>query len=195
MLNLLLKLQQDISLLTPKEIREWIQFLFVLVGGMIALQTYVANQRQRRLENSLRLIDLFQKSIQSGDIEEWREIFLGSSEPTGVKHGHFLDSQNQERPFADLFYEGAPDNGAIARIAEQFDLISHEVLNKTVNLRLIYFHLGQLMDTTYYWLQMIQNQSNSLPFISQHFPYFDKMYRKNQKKFKNWSRKTYANIG
>jgi hypothetical protein len=194
MLNLLLKLQQDISLLALKEIREWVQFLLVLIGGTITLQTYVGNQRQRRLENSLRLIDLFQKSIQSGDIEEWRKIFLGSSEPTGVRHGHFLDSQNQERLFADLFSEGAPDNGAIERIAEQFDLISYEVLNKTVNLRLIYFHLGQLMDTTYDWLQMSQNPSNSSSFISEYFPYFDKMYRKNQEKFKNWSRKTYAHI-
>jgi hypothetical protein len=177
-----------------KEIREWVQFFLLLIGGTITLRTYVGNQRQRRLENSLRLIDLFQKSIQSGDIEEWRKIFLGSSEPTGVRPGYFLDNQNQERPFADLFSEGAPDNGAIERIAEQFDLISYEVLNKTVNLRLIYFHLGQLMDTTYDWLQMSQNPSNSSSFISEYFPYFDKMYRKNQEKFKNWSRKTYAHI-
>lgn len=194
MLNLLLNLQQDTSLLALKEIREWVQFLFLLIGGTITIRTYVGNQRQRRLENSLRLIDLFQKSLQPGDIDEWRRIFLGSSEPTGVRHGHFLDSQNQERPFADLFSEGASDNGAIERIAEQFDLIGYEVLNKTVNLRLIYFHLGQLMDTTYDWLQMIENPSNSSSFISEYFPYFDKMYRRNREKFKNWSRKTYAHI-
>jgi len=177
-----------------KEIREWVQFISLLIGGTITIQTYRGNQRQRRLENSLRLIKLFQKSLQQGDIEEWRKIFLGSSEPTGVRPGHFLDSQNQERPFTDLFSEGASDNGAIERIAEQFELISYEVLDKTLDLRLLYFHLGQLMDTTYEWLQMVENPLNSSSFISEYFPYFDKMYRKNQEKFKNWSRKTYAHI-
>ena len=92
---------------------------------MIALKTYVGNQEQRKLENSLRLIELFQKSIQPGDIEEWKKIFRGSSEElTGVRHGHFLDSQNRECSFADLFSEGPPDNGATERIAEQFNLIN-----------------------------------------------------------------------
>lgn len=194
MLNLLVNLQQDTSLLALKEIREWVQFLLLLIGGTITLRTYVGNQRQRRLENSLRLIDLFQKSLQPSDLEEWKKIFLSSSEPTGVRVGYFWDDQNQERPFADLFSEGAPDNGAIARIAEQFELISYEVLDKTVNLRLIYFNLGQLMDTTYSWLQMIENPSNSSSFISKYFPYFGKMYRENRKKFKSWPRKTYAYI-
>lgn len=194
MRNLFLNLQQDISLLALKEIREWVQFLLVLIGGTITLRTYVGNQKQRRLENSLRLIDLFQKSLQPGDVEKWKKIFLCSSEPTGVKPGYFLDDQNQERPFADLFSEGAADDGAIARIAEQFELISYEVLDKTVNLRLIYFNLGQLMDTTYNWLQMVENPLTSSSFISEYFPYFDKMYTKNQENFKNWSRKTYAHI-
>lgn len=192
--NLLYYLQQSTSLLASKEIREWVQFIVLVIGGVITFRTYSGNQRQRRLENSLRLIDLFQKSLQPGDVEEWKKIFLCSSEPTGVRPGYFLDDQNQERPFADLFSEGASDNGAIARIAEQFELISYEVLDKTVNLRLIYFNLGQLMDTTYNWLQMIENPSTSSSFISEYFPYFDLMYRKNQEKFKNWSRKTYAHI-
>lgn len=194
MLNLLLNLPQDKLLLALKEIREWVQFFLLLIGGTITLQTYIGNQRQRRLENSLRLIDLFQKSLQPGDIEEWKKIFRCSSEPTGVRPGYFLDDENQERPFADLFSEGAADNGAIARIAEQIDLIGYEVLHKTVALRLIYFHLGQLMNTTYDWLQMIENPSNSSSFIGEYFPYFDKMYRKNREKFKKLPKKTYAHI-
>lgn len=187
-------IQQYTSLLALKEFREWVQFILLFIGGFITIQTYIGNQKQRRLENSLRLIDLFQKSLQPKDLEEWKKIFFNSSEPTGVRPGYFLDDQHQERPFADLFSEGAPDNGAIARIAEQFELISYEVLDKTVNLRLIYFNLGQLMDTTYNWLQMIEKPSNSSSFICEYFPYFELMYRKNQEKFKNWSRKTYAHI-
>lgn len=187
-------LQQSTSVLTSKDIREWIQFIVLIIGGFIAYQTYSGNQRQRRLENSLRLIDLFQTSLQPGDIEEWKKIFLASSELTGVKPGYFLDYQNQERPLADLFSEGAPDKGAINRIAEQFDLISYEILKETVELRHIYFHLGQLMNVIYNWLQVIEHPANNSSFIREEFPYFNKMYTKNKKKFNNWSQKTYINL-
>ena len=38
-----------------KEIREWIQLAFVIVGGTIALFAFIQNLRQRKLENSLKL--------------------------------------------------------------------------------------------------------------------------------------------
>ncbi len=51
-----------------KDIREWIQLIFIVVGGTIGLAAYFQNIRQRRLENALKVIALFKESLQEGDM-------------------------------------------------------------------------------------------------------------------------------
>jgi hypothetical protein len=193
----MLLILQEVSQATQNSIhevlREWVAFLFLVIGGSIAIRTYVVNQRQRRLENSFRLLTLFKESIGENDIDAWADIFYKSAEPTGVRSGYFLD-EGQERPLSDLFSPGSPDGGATQRMAEQFDLISQEILAKTVNLRLIYFNLGQLMDFTHQWLKTVENFGSDKTFLEEAYPHFDKLYKKKGKQFKKWSYKTYAQI-
>lgn len=179
------------------EIRNWLAFIFTAVGGFIAIRTYLSNQKQRRLENSFRLIAMFKESLHEDDIKAWRSIFQSSSEPAGAKDGYFVDlvdEQYYQRPFSDLFSEGSPDKGAIERMAEFFDLISYEALNETIDLRLIYFQIGQLMDTTYSWLEKIDSPEAQSTFLQEYYPYFDKLYRTNLID-KKWKKRTYEHIG
>jgi len=40
------------------ELRQWLQLLFVVVGGVLALAAYFQNLRQRRVENALKFTRL-----------------------------------------------------------------------------------------------------------------------------------------
>ena len=178
------------------EVRGWLTLIVLIIGGFISLRTYQRNQRQRELENSFRLITMFKESLYEGDIKEWKNIFHGTSEPAGAEEGFFVDIIDGKRiqcPLSDLFSEGSPDNGAIERMAELFDLISSEILNGNVEVRLIYFQLGQLMDTTHCWSKLINNPYEEGTFLQENYPSFDHLYKKgllNQR----WAKRTYTHI-
>ena len=172
--------------MTLDEIREWIKFVIILVGGMIALRTYIVSQRQRRLENSLKLIDILFSNLEETDLAEWKRIFMNSSEPSGAKNGYFFSRDKQEIPFVSLFSEGPDDNGSVSRIVQQIDLIAYEALRGTIDVRLVYTRIGQLINTTHNWF----GGGHSL--IYEHYPNFHKFYRKYNKKFKGWPTKVYS---
>ncbi|MUL35746.1 hypothetical protein [Gloeocapsopsis dulcis] len=180
------------------EFRNWLTFSLTFFGGYIALKTYLNNQKQRKLENSFRIILMFRKSLHEGDIQAWEKIFHATSESVGAERGHFveiIDDESRQIPLSYLFSEGAPDNGAVGRMADLFELISSEVLNKTVEFRVVYFQLGQLMDTTYYWLRFIDNPYEEYTsFLEKHYPCFTRLYNKHQIDEK-WAKRMYAYIG
>lgn len=172
--------------ISPTEIREWIKFAIIVIGGIIALRTYIVSQRQRRLENSLRLIDVMFSNLRPEDIGEWQRIFMASSEPSGAKPGYFFDRSGHETIFDSLFSEGPDDNGAVGRIVEQIDLIAYEALRGTVDVRYLYTRIGQLVDTTYTWF------GGDSSVITEHYPYFKKFYLKHRKSFDKWPSKVYS---
>lgn len=179
------------------EIRNWLSLILAVAGGFIAIQTYVGNQKQRRLENSFRLIIMFREYFYEKDIEAWKHIFHATSEPVGADKGYLvevIDGTRLQRPLSDLFSEGSPDKGAVERMAEFFDLIGSEVLNQTIETRLIYFQLGQLMDTIYSWLLLIDNPYGENSFLEEHYPHFNLLY-KNNLIDRKWAKRTYAHIG
>ena len=152
--------------------------------------------------------------MQKDDIEIWKEIFASSSESSGseegfFKAGHygdyilkFLPKTNEDKysedfiieevPFEYLFSEGSPDNGAIQRMSELFDLISFQLLNQTVDEKLIYFELGQLMNTVKLWLSFIDNSYSNKSFLQEHFPFFSELYEKRIIQ-ESWQTRTYKN--
>jgi hypothetical protein len=180
------------------EIRSWITVMLAVTGGFIGIRQYKASQKQRRLENSFRMIDLFVRSVKEGDIDEWRGIFHGASEPSGAKPGYFnhvSDDVVYELSFSDLFTEGPPDNGAIERMAEVFDLIGYSVKEQAIDLRVIYFELGQIMDTVHSWLATIDSQWENKSFLEAYYPHYNYLYTKLKVNEKQWPRKTYDHIG
>lgn len=173
--------------MSSEEIREWIKFFVLIIGGCLALRTYIVSQRQKRLDNSLKLLEIFFDNLEENDLIEWKRIFMGSSEPSGAKQGYFHSSYNQQIPFDSLFSEGPDDKGAINRIVQQLDLIAYDALKGTIDTRFIYSRLGQLMNTTYRWFG-----DGEKSIIAVHYPHFNKLMKKCDNKFKGWPTKVYS---
>lgn len=176
------------------EIRNWLTLCLAVAGGFVTIQTYLNTQKQRRLENSFRLLELFNESLETGDIGAWKWIFHATSEPAGVEDGYmFLGGTSEQRPLSDLFSEGTPDNGAIERMAELFDLISFEALNKTIEFRVIYFQLGQLMNSVHLWLTKVGSLHERGSFVEENYPNFARLY-KEKLIDEGWAKKTYTHV-
>ena len=179
-----------------EEIRNWIALAAAILGGLIALKAFVMGQRQRRLENTLSLIEMFYKSRDPGDIDEWKRIFWASSEPSGAEPGHFVqvfDGETEQTPYEYLFSEGPPDNGAIGRMVEFFDFVAQQAMEKSIDLRVLYFELGQLMDSTHQWVLTIPFPGIAVPgedsFLIYFYPNFAKLYARKMIDKKWMSRK------
>jgi hypothetical protein len=121
------------------------------------------------------------------------EYLRGYWRQAETRPGYFYDFENGgEYQFSDLYTPSTPDSGATLRMAEQFELISQEILAKTVSLRLIYFNLGQLMDITHKWLKTVGDFDSNKTFLEDYYPNFDKVYKKYSHKFKKWHYKIHV---
>ena len=174
-----------------EEIRNWTSFLLLVTGGGIAIRTFILNQRQRKLENSFRLIDLCNKSLSSDDLLNWHSIHVASSEQAGAKLGFFVDNKKIQVPFSELFSPNIIAQGSIERFCELFNLVCYEYLKGTIDIRLFYFEYGQYMSNTYYWVSFVNN--NTL-FAKSHYPYFYKTFKKMEKRFSELPYKTISHL-
>jgi hypothetical protein len=174
-----------------KEIREWIQLVFVVIGGTLAFVAFFQNMRQRRLENALKVIGLFKEALKKGDMEHWEELFRSSSELSGAKPGHYVYASSQI-PIRNYFSEGSHDGGAIARMAENLEIVCHELTRKTVDARYVWFELGQLMRSMHSWLQCTPGQGEKS--LIELYPSIDKAFRIYEKEFKRWPSRVFAYV-
>ena len=174
-----------------EELRNWVSFAFLIIGGTIAIRAFILNQRQRKLENSFRLIELCKNSLSDNDRLSWHQIFIASSEPAGAKPGHFVDENKVQIPFSQLFSEGEfIAQGAIERYCELFDLIGYEYLRGTVDIRPFYFEFGQYLVSIHYWVSSIDDGR----FIKSHYPYFYELFETNKAKFHKLPHKTVGKV-
>ncbi|MCG3846671.1 hypothetical protein [Photobacterium damselae] len=170
------------SIISPENL-DLIRTTIIAVGSVIALKTYISAQKQRKLENSLKMLDLFHSNIQENDLDNWSKLFKSASEPCGAKPGNFKNSLGQQVPLTYLFSEGPEDSGATARITEQLNLLCHHMSQKTVDVRVMYSNIGQLMSVIYGWYKEDS-------FFKEHYPYFHKFMKKHERKLNKLPRKT-----
>lgn len=78
-------------------------------------------------------------------------------------------------------------------MVELFGLIAEAAPDKRVDLRLIYFELGQLMVHTHRWLITIDKTENE--FIEEKFGNYFKLMDKRKKEMNKWTFKTIAYYG
>jgi hypothetical protein len=180
------------------EIRHWLTLAIATGAGIISYITYWSAQRQRRLENSFRMIKLFNDSIEGDDIARWEKVFHGAFEAAEINTVSFYLLSDEEEAieynFSDLFTEGPPDDGAIARMVQVFDLIGHAALNKSIDAKVVYFQLGQIMESTHLWLSTIEDEGDNKSFLQANFPAFDTMMRKYSFSRKKWPMRMYTYV-
>ncbi len=173
------------------EIRSWIQFLFVVVGGLVGMAAFVQNMRQRALENALKMAKWFDDSIDKEDISSWAFLFHNASEPAGAPRGFYLNDDGP-RPLSDYFSEGSPDSGAVGRIADCLNVICYEIVEGSVDPKFIWFEFGQLLMTIHAWVGAIEASSGNGSLLENSYPSFDRAFKKYEKKFNRWPSRTYA---
>ena len=156
-----------------KEVREWIQLIFVIVGGTIALFAYFQNLRQRKLENSLKLVALFKDQLRPNDFVYWDGGY---------------------RPISDYFSEGSGDENAISRMAQNLEIICHELCIGTADVRFVYYELGQLLITMHGWLESIDMGSDGKSLLDQFYPSIKRICERHNKDFTKWPSRVYAYI-
>ena len=177
-----------------KEIREWIQLAFVVTGGTIALIAFFQNLRQRKLENSLKLVSLFRDSLQLNDISHWTELFRSSCELAGCSKGQYRNSRGECCSIGDYFSEGSGDENAISRMAQNLEIICHELSIGTADARIVYYEIGQLLTTMHDWLGGIEAGPSGHTLLDQSFPSIKLICTKYKKDFGKWPSRVYAYI-
>jgi hypothetical protein len=176
-----------------KDVREWLQLVFVVIGGGIAVAAFVQNLRQRRVENALKFISLFRDGLYEDDLDRWENLFRSSNELAGAKRGQYITEDGILASIGDYFSEGSPDGHAMARMAVSLDVVCHQVMSKAADARTVYYELGQLLKSMHDWLESIgatepsENLLNSYPSIKAFF----KLYKPEKN---NWPARIYAFI-
>ncbi|ELJ8583301.1 TPA: hypothetical protein PX804_003389 [Vibrio cholerae] len=173
----------SMSSLISSENLEFIRTVIIVVGSIIAIKTYISGQKQRKLENSLKMLDLFHSNIQDNALESWGALFKSAAEPCGAQSGHYRNSFGEQVSLTDLFSEGPEDGGATNRITEQLNLLCHHMNQKTVDISVVYSNIGQLMTVIYGWYK-------EESFFKENYPYFEKFMRKNERNLKKLPMKT-----
>ena len=167
--------------------------MFAVVGGVVTLLAYRHNQKQRRLENSFRFLGLFKEMISDADRAAWIDLFHATSEPSGARNGYLVSMEKkvrQEVPLDSLFAEGPPDKGAVQRMMEFFEMIALEEDDHTINLRVLYYHIGHYMDTIREWILSFPD-GNGLEFLKDNYPGFTGLYAGRRIK-KHWRCRLHA---
>lgn len=189
--------------------------IIAISGVIIACINYKSQQKQRKFDNSKKLIEKFQNTISENHLNQWKQVFLNSYESVGAKPGCFIvfNSNNQPRqiPQASLFIsEGKGlhlsdikmnlnddisniNFESIRHITEQLEIISYEILHGHTELTVLYYELGQIISSIYYWIDSIEdeysrNNTRSL------YPSFVQMYQKNKRRLEKMTCKTYQGL-
>jgi hypothetical protein len=178
-----------------KELRDWIQLAFVVVGGVVALIAYFQNLRQRRVENALKFLGLFRDGLQEGDLVEFTKLLRASSESAGVEAGQYASERGHTASVGDYFSEGSEDNRAISRMAQSLDVVCHQVLSGAADARTVYYELGQLISFMNYQLSAVKDPTSQKPnFLEYAFPSIASFCKKYEKEIPIWPSRTYAYI-
>lgn len=182
-----------IKILFPnlKDFLSFVKDTVLIIGGIIGFFQFYLQQNQRRIDNSLRLIDKFRERITEEKIKVFKDIFFSSMESCGVEEGHFLYN-GESIPLDNLFIqEGSGsiyDKGIIRDIAEELDFIAYQILEGNIDFYICYRELGTYFEIIYNWIIQVQEQNI---YIAKIYKYILKMYKLKEKDIDNIEVKNY----
>lgn len=175
-------------------VREWLQLIFLVIGGSIALVAFFQNQRQRKLENALKMVTQFKEALRENDLMHWRKLFIASSELAGGGNGFFRNESGDLMPLDVMFSEGSEDDDAIQRMAQNLEIICFEINAKTIEPRIIWYELGQLMQIMHQWLSEMDGIEPRSSFLETQYPAMTKTFKRYGKRFGTWPHRVIAYI-
>ena len=133
-------------------IRSWGLFALAIIGSIIALKNFSANNEQRKLENTFKVLAFLKEHITDQDKERFVELFQANNPLAGTPE-LFRFENGGEQSVADMFSEGGCGNGSIHNILEIFNLVSKELLAETIRVEMVWYEYGQIMSKCHEWVE------------------------------------------
>lgn len=178
--------------ITLSNSREWLPFAFIIVGGVLALiASFLMNGKQRR-DKTMQLLASFRANLQAHDIEHWKEIYHGTSEVVSAPAGHFVNRLGKPVPLVSMWTAESDDYTAIQRMAESLETVCADMLVHEVDIQMIWFEIGQLMEAMHGWLLDIPGVQQDLTFLEEQYPSIKLVFEKHGNRFQNWPYRVYA---
>jgi len=172
--------------------REWLPFAFIIVGVLLALFAPFLKLGNKRHNKTMQLLATFNASLHAHDIEHWKEIFHGTREAASAPSGHFISRIGKPVPLASMWAGDSEEHTAIQHMAESLEKVCVEMLAHTVDIQMIWFEIGQLMETMHDWLEDIPGMQQDSTFLEEQYPFLKQVFEKYGDGFKKWPYHFYA---
>lgn len=177
------------------EFREWVQLLFVVIGGTIALIAFFQGNRQRKLDNAIKIVEKFMSELEPASLDSWEYLFVKASELSGAKPGQYISDLHGSRSISEFYFSNAPiDHGALEKMADSIEIICHHMLNGTVDKNYVWFEIGQLIEWLHYWLSCSEGNIQGESLLDMAYPNMKRIYKKEGKRFRSLPSRSFMKI-
>lgn len=170
-------------ILISSEIRNWVLFVFAIVGVVITLRTYKEANEQNKIENTFKTLDFMKSHIQEEQIETFKVMFHANSVAAGRKPNEFVFPDGRKDDVEYMFAEGGSGNGDIHNMIEIFNLVA-PTLND-LDIGIIWYEYGQIMSVIYRWTSILEESEEDDSF-RRFYSEFNLFMRENREEL--WNR-------
>jgi len=172
--------------------QEWLPFAFILVGVALALIAPMLPHNKQRHEKTLKLLEKFKTSMHDHDLEHWKEIYRGTREAAAAPAGHFIDLNGNSVPLDSMWTAGNDDHTAIQRMAECMEKLCAEMLTQSVDVKMLWYEIGHLMEAMHEWLESFPGVQQDLTFLEEQYPSIKQVFDKYGHRFNKWPYRVFS---
>lgn len=172
--------------------KEWLPFAIIAVGVLLALIAPLLPHNKQRREKSMKLLAKFRASLHDHDLEHWKELYSGTRRAAAAPAGHFINLQGKVVPLDSMWTSGNDDHTAIQRMAECMEKLCAEMLTHTVDIKMVWYEIGQLMQAMYEWLGHIPGVQQDSTFLEEQYPALKQVFEKYDHLFNKWPCRAYV---
>ncbi len=144
--------------------------------------------KQRRLENTLRLLDFLRQGINNDQIATFIKLFNANSELAGASYNEFKFADGDSDTIETMFSEGGCGNGDIYNIIATLNAIAPML--GTTKEQIIWYEYGQIMDKIYSWTKYLEENTDQKDHVS-FYSSFNLYMKKNVQKILSTTFKYY----
>lgn len=178
--------------LSLNNFKEWLPFAIIGIGVALALIARFLPHNKQRREKTLKLLASFRASLRNHDLDHWKEIYRGTRAAVAAPPGHFIDLDGKPVPLDSMWTAGNEDHTAIQRMAENFEKICAEMLTNTMDVKMMWYEIGQLMQAMHEWLESFPGVQQDLTFLEEQYPAFKEVFEKYGHRFRKWPYRVFA---
>lgn len=178
--------------LTFSYIKEWFPFILILAGVVLALVAIFLRPGKQTRNRTLHMLEAFRESLHEHDIEHWKEVYHGRREVVAAPAGHFINRIGKPVPLVSMWTSGNDDHTAIQRMAESLEAVCAEILTHTLDMKMLWYEIGQLLCATHDWLEDIPGVQQDASFLDEQYPFHKQVFEKYGNQFKKWPCRVYA---